>query len=246
MSQSHITRILVVDDERDSCENLSDILSDMGYQVDIACDGPSAIELVRENHYDIALLDLRMPGMDGLTLYREIRKLRAGTVAILVTAYSGGTTTEDALQAGMWQVLPKPADLPRLLKLIETARGQPLLLLVDDDTELCENLWQVLRDAGYRVALAHDIAGAAEQLRGAHYEVALIDMKLAAGSGAEVFQLVRSLSPHARTVVITGCRPETDPLVDRVMSEGADAACFKPFDVPGLMKTLHRLTSGRG
>src|SRR5262245_3151806 len=92
--------VLVVDDEPDTCHNLTDILTDLGYRVDTAPDGPSALELVRKNPYDVALLDYKMPGMDGLTLYREIKRLRAGTVAIVVTAYAGGTTAEEALAAG--------------------------------------------------------------------------------------------------------------------------------------------------
>jgi CheY-like chemotaxis protein len=114
-------RILVVDDEVDTCRNLSDILTDLGYQVDIAHDGPAALDLVRRQPYDVALLDLKMPGMDGLTLYREIKKLRAGPVAIIVTAYAGGSTTEEAVAAGAWQVVPKPVHFPRLLGLVDEA-----------------------------------------------------------------------------------------------------------------------------
>src|SRR5271157_5148783 len=125
--------ILVVDDEVDTCQNLQDILTDLGYRVDTAYDGPAALELVRRSAYDVALLDYRMPGMDGLTLYREIKKLRAGTVAIVVTAYAGGRTTEEAQHAGAWQVLPKPVELRKLLGLVEQAVGQPLVLVVDDD-----------------------------------------------------------------------------------------------------------------
>src|SRR6187549_2886701 len=91
--------ILVVDDEVDTCRNLFDILTDLGYRVDVAHDGFSALELVKRSAYDLALLDLRMPGMDGLTLYRAIKKLRAGTVAILVTAYASQATAEEALAA---------------------------------------------------------------------------------------------------------------------------------------------------
>src|SRR6266508_3237370 len=92
--------ILVVDDDPDNCRNLSDILTDLGYRVDTAPDGPSALELVRRAPYDVALLDLKMPGMDGLELYREIKRLRAGTVAIVVTAYAGGDTKAEAIAAG--------------------------------------------------------------------------------------------------------------------------------------------------
>jgi DNA-binding NtrC family response regulator len=199
------------------------------------------LDLVRLHHYDVALLDLRMPGMDGVTLYREIKKIRAGTVAILVTAFAGGTTSENALEAGAWMVLPKPVQMPKLLELVAQAKGQPLVLVVDDDRDLCENLWQILRDRGYRVALAHDVAEAAEQLRGASFRVALIDMKLPGGDGSEVFRLVRESAPLARTVLITGHRSEMDDLVERVMDEGADAAYYKPFDVTRLLDTLDRL-----
>ncbi|HTK76624.1 MAG TPA: response regulator, partial [Gemmataceae bacterium] len=92
--------ILVVDDDPDICRNLSDILTDLGYRVDTATDGPTAIELVRRNAYDVALLDLKMPGMSGLEVCRSIRRLRASTVALIVTAYASQATEEEALQAG--------------------------------------------------------------------------------------------------------------------------------------------------
>src|SRR5262245_30507411 len=195
--------ILVVDDDVDTCRNLSDILTDLGYRVDTAPDGPSALELVRRNAYDVALLDYKMPGMDGLTLYREIKKLRAGTVAIVVTAYAGGATAEEALEAGAWRVLPKPADFPNLLGPVGGAVGQPLVLVVDDDPDLCASLWDLLRERGYRVSFAHDERQAAEQLRGIAFQAVLIDMKLPEGDGTTVFRLVRQSNPQARTVVIT-------------------------------------------
>lgn len=246
MSEPHGPRVLVVDDEEDICNNLSDILTDVGYEVDCAGNGEAALELVRRRHYDVALLDLRMPGMDGLTLYREIKKLRAGTVAILVTAYAGGATSDEAFAAGAWHVLPKPVDLPELLGLVDLAQGQPLVLLVDDDKELCENMWQILRDRGYRVALAHDAEGAAEQLRGAAVRLVLIDMRLPDGDGSDVFRMVREAAPGAKTVLVTGNRPEMDSVVERVLAEGADAACYKPFNVPRLLDTVDRLVKAPG
>lgn len=234
--------ILVVDDDVDTCRNLSDILTDLGYRVDTAHAGLDALELMRQKHYDVALLDLKMPGMDGLTLYREIKKLRAGTVAIIVTAYATSETAAEALAAGAWQLLPKPIDFPKLLGLVDQALGQPLVLVVDDDPDLCANLWDLLRERGYRVSIAHDERRAADQLKDASYKVVLIDMKLPAGDGTSVYRLVRQANPQARTVVITGSRSETEQLVRKVLNEGADAVCYKPFDVPGLLTTLQKLT----
>src|SRR5271157_3244996 len=108
MTSPETPRILVVDDDPDICRNLSDILTDLGYRVDYAFDGTSALELVRQHPYDLALLDLKMPGMDGITLYREIKKQRAGTVSLLVTAFAGAATADEALAAGAWKVVAKP------------------------------------------------------------------------------------------------------------------------------------------
>ncbi len=237
-----VPTILVVDDEVDNCRNLSDILTDLGYRVDIAHDGLAALELVRRNPYDVALLDLKMPGMDGLTLYREIKKLRAGTVAIVVTAYAGGDTHAEALAAGAWQVLSKPVDFPKLLSFVDEALGQPLVMVVDDDHDLCANLWDLLREGGYRVCVAHDEKEAANQLQGLKFKVVLIDMKLPGGDGSSVFRLVRQINPLARTVVITGHRSEMDERIKKVVDEGADAVCYKPFDVPRLLTTLANLS----
>jgi DNA-binding NtrC family response regulator len=235
-------RILVVDDEVDTCRNLSDILTDLGYQVDMAYDGLSALELVRRHAYDVALLDMKMPGMDGLELFHHIRKLNSGTVGIIVTAYAGTDTTERALAAGAWQVLAKPVDFPRLLALVEEAVDQPLVLIVDDDPDLCANLCDMLGERSYRVCTAHDESTASARLRDARFHVVLIDMKLPDADGAHVYRLVREVNPQARAVIITGFCGEMDQRVEEVMRQGADAVCYKPFDVSHLLATLERLT----
>jgi two-component system response regulator HydG len=234
--------ILVVDDDVDTCRNLADILTDLGYHVETAHDGPAALELIRQRPYDVALLDYKMPGMDGLTLYRKIKKLRAGTVAIVVTAYASGSTAEEALQAGAWQVLAKPVDFPRLLGLVNEALGQPLVLVVDDDPDLCASLWDLFRERGFRVSLAHDEQQAAVCLRDASFKAVFIDMKLPSGDGTTVFRLVREANPHARTIVVTGHRSEVDEVIQEMLASGADAVCYKPFDVPKLLDTLQHLT----
>jgi two-component system response regulator HydG len=239
---THLPTILVVDDEADICDNMRDILSDLGFQVDVANHGLAALELVRKNPYDLALLDLKMPGMDGMTLYHRIKKLRSGTAAIVISAFASGSITNEALQAGVLKVLSKPVDFPRLLGLVNQALDQPLALIVDDDEDLCSNLWDLLHEHEYRVCVAHSEREAAERVQGREYDVILIDMKLPQGDGNSVFRLVKSANPQARTVAITGFRSETESLLKQVVSEGADAVCYKPFDIPHLLRTIEQLS----
>lgn len=128
-----------------------------------------------------------------------------------------------------------------LLGLVEKASNQPLVLVVDDDLELCENLWQILRDVGFRVAIAHDLKSATDQILESSFRVVLIDMKLNAGDGSQVFRVIRESNSHARSILVTAHRPEMESLVDQVLAEGADAACYKPFDVKQLLDTLEHL-----
>jgi two-component system, NtrC family, response regulator HydG len=117
--------ILIVDDEQDTCASLSDIISDLGYQVGVAYDGPTALELSRRQPYRLALLDYKMPGMDGVELYGHLKQVRADTVGVLVTAFAADGTLRAAAEAGIRRVLPKPVDFGRLLPLIEEVAGTP-------------------------------------------------------------------------------------------------------------------------
>jgi CheY-like chemotaxis protein len=117
--------ILVVDDDADTCRNMADLFGDLGYAIDTAEGGDIALEKARQQTYNVGLLDLRMPGMDGLTLCRHLKRLHPDMVAMLVTAFAGRGLDEEAQAAGVRHVLPKPVDFPRLLDLIREALAQP-------------------------------------------------------------------------------------------------------------------------
>jgi two-component system response regulator HydG len=234
-------RILIVDDEPDTCANLSDILSDLGYQVDTAESGLAALELIKQRSYDIGLLDLRMPGMDGLELYRRIREVSAGTVAIVVTAYATSDTAKTILSAGAWQIVPKPVNIQALLELVSRAIEMRQILVVDDDRDLCDSLWDLLHERGLRVHLAHDVPDAENAVRQHRFNVVLIDMKLPSGHGYQVLRTLQQADRDARTVLITGYGAEMETKVQEAISAGANAVCFKPFDVAKLLATVQDL-----
>ena len=240
MSRSN-ARILIVDDEVDACANLSDILTDLGYQVDVAYDGPSALEKVKMSAYDVALLDLKMPDMDGVELYRRIKAIRSGIVAIIVTAFAGSATAQAALDLGAVEIVAKPVNFPNLLRLLKHALQQPLVLVIDDDLDLCDSLWAILREQNYRVCLAHDAIQAEMLLEVGDIQVVLIDMKLPGADGSHVYQRVHRSHPEARTILITGARSEMQRRIEDALANGADAVAYKPFDVSQLLDTVKRL-----
>ena len=239
------SRILIVDDEVDTCANLADILGELGYQVDTANEGLAALELLERKHYDVALLDLRMPGMSGLELYRRIKEKSAGTAALIVTAYASSDTAKSALAAGARQVVSKPVNIGRLLGLVQDAIDSPLVLVVDDDCDLCDNLWEIFHDRGFRVHLAHTVDDAGRILQHGPFQVVLLDMKLPGGDGRDVLKQVRATNSQARTIVITGYPDEMETRVQQALAEGATSVAYKPFDVPSLLDKVTGLLQPR-
>jgi len=242
---AHKQRILVVDDDRDTCQNLADILEDAGYQAHVAHSAAEALARVRETPFDLVLLDLKLPGTDGVTLYRQIQSARPGTPAMIITAYASTETAGEALTAGALQVLAKPVDVRLLMSLVTTTVGRPLVLVVDDDADLCTNLIDLFRGAGWRAAVARNHSEAAQALEQREHPVVLIDMKLPGGSGVEVFDLVRLRNPGASTILITGYRTEMEQRIGKLLELGASAVCYKPFDVERLLRDIGNLVSRR-
>jgi CheY-like chemotaxis protein len=103
---------------------MADIFTDLGYAVDAANCGETALEKPGRRQFDVSLLDLRMPGMYGLTLCRHFIRFHPRMVTMIVTAYGAGHLADDARAAGARHILPKPIDLPRLLFLVDQAVPQ--------------------------------------------------------------------------------------------------------------------------
>ncbi len=117
--------ILVVDDDADTCRNMADLFGDLGYAVETAEGAHTALDKARQQPYDLGLLDLRMPGMDGLTLCRHLKQLQPPVVTMIVTAYGDIDVDMEARAAGAWRVLLKPVDFPQLLALVDKALVGP-------------------------------------------------------------------------------------------------------------------------
>jgi DNA-binding response OmpR family regulator len=113
------TNILLVDDEKDGCDSMSDIFLDLGYTVDVAYDGSGALELSGGHQYRLALLDYQMPGMDGLELCRRLKNSQPSVVVILITAFSSIATTGAGAEAGIRYSLLKPVNFSVLMPLVD-------------------------------------------------------------------------------------------------------------------------------
>lgn len=109
-------RVLVVDDNLDLAENLVEILSDAGIDADCYDDPGAALHAMAPGRYQLALIDLRMPGMDGVELHRALKALDPCLRALAMTAFAVDERVTSALRDGVLGVLPKPMDACALVQ----------------------------------------------------------------------------------------------------------------------------------
>ena len=118
-------RVLVVDDEASIRDLLSKTLALAEYDVDTAGDGAAALDRMRGAAYDLLIADLKMPGMDGLALIRQVKKLKADLPVIIITGFSTESSAIEAVNLGVAGYLTKPFRVPQVLAAAAKALGQP-------------------------------------------------------------------------------------------------------------------------
>lgn len=117
-------RVLVVDDEATIRDLLSKTLALAEYDVDLAPDGRAALDRLRMIPYDLLITDLKMPGVDGLTVIREARRLKADLPVIIITGFSNEASAIEAVNLGVSGYLTKPFRVPRVLAAAAKALGE--------------------------------------------------------------------------------------------------------------------------
>lgn len=115
------THILIVDDQINTCKSLQAILKKSGYRSDYTLNAEEALKKIRDGHYDIVISDIRMPGMNGMQLLEELKKLQPSLVVIMITGYATIKSAVEAIQKGAYDYLPKPFTPDEVRVIIERA-----------------------------------------------------------------------------------------------------------------------------
>lgn len=115
------SKILLVDDEVVFTANMSKLLTSRGYRVTAANSGDAAIQELEKEDYDVVVLDLKMPGMDGITTLKEIKKLELFTQTLILTGHGSIDTALEAVRLGAYDYLTKPCEIDDLVNKIEGA-----------------------------------------------------------------------------------------------------------------------------
>ena len=238
---------LLVEDHDDNREVARRLIEAHGHHVDTAPDGEAALALIRAVDYDVVLMDLHMPRLDGFETVRRLRSEEARarvtrTPVVAITAHATEAVRQRCLEGGFDGFVPKPVTGALLHETIERhARDEAIALVVDDAADSRRLLVRYLRrHTPLRVRQAADANEALEIAAQCSPVLALIDAVLPGTSGFDLARSLRErLGPHTVLIMVTG-RTGAEP---RRLAEaaGCDGFVTKPVRRVELMSTIEAL-----
>lgn len=234
MTTERQIRALVVDDEPSLLLTLAANLELAGFQVVDVSDPRLALEAVRREDFDLVLSDIKMPGMDGVQLYREIRRLDAEVPVVLMTAFAVETLVEEAIQEGVYTIVSKPFDLDELIASLGRAARRPAVLVVDGTSDGADAIAAELGRIGVHCRVESSAESAIEAARNGSVDVFLLD-----GDPASAIDLVDRIRAVAPSATFIGLERATAPsLAGAFYDRGAFACLPRPIDTASLVSTL--------
>ncbi|MBN1545680.1 MAG: sigma-54-dependent Fis family transcriptional regulator [Syntrophaceae bacterium] len=206
--------ILVVEDGKSQREMLRDFLKGEGHNVMEAADGETALQLVRNNHFDLLLLDYRMPGMDGMDVLKAVKSINPEIDVVIITAHGTIETAVEAMKAGALDYIMKPLEFDELLILVDRVSERRNLIRENEllKKELREKSITTDRII-YRSSQIQELINMAGRIANSRATVLL---QGESGTGKELLaRLVHQLSPRSHKPIITvNCNALSENLLE--------------------------------
>ena len=237
-------RLLVAEDNPENQRLIRRILEGAGYQVDVASDGATAVEMAAAFHYDAILMDFHMPVLDGFEATAAIRRGEGSgdkVPVIALTAHALPEYRERSLAAGMDGYLTKPVLREHLLNMLrEKIDTRPLVLAVDDDPFMLQVYRAHVKSTGeWRLITASGAAEAVEMFDHNSVALLLVDVELGASNGLDVARHVLSAARTPVPVVAVSGRTGED-IARLARTAGCVDRLEKPFRRETLLETMRR------
>lgn len=220
-------RILVVEDDQDVAQLLSMMLSDAGYDVDVAFCGTDALNTISNHHYDLVSLDLMLPDISGLEIIRRLREhpSTGDLPIVVVSAKVEQGRLEINGDVGNIDWLAKPIDQQRLINIVKQQLSEkqshiPRVLHVEDDEDLHEVV-SVMVGTCATFESAHTFEDAKRCIEQQTYDVVLLDIGLPDGSGWDLVPIIRRHLPEAKVIILSGAN------MNREQHEQVEAVLLK-------------------
>jgi two-component system, NtrC family, response regulator HydG len=231
-----MTCVLIVDDDCDHAESLADVIELRGHTAQLAATGEEAIECFRATNFDFVLLDVKLPGINGVDTFLELKKIRPTAQVMMMTGYSVEQLVARAIDGGALGVLHKPFAAIQVLELLSKVKPRGRILVADSDATFIDCIVSILEAAGYAVDVAATGAEALEKMIHQHVDCLILEPRLPVLSGSELYARLVEAGHTVPTVLITG-GPDDAEEDARLRSETC-GMLFKPIDPNALLTVI--------
>lgn len=255
---SNVIRLLLVDDEVDFLDAASRALARRGFEVSKAPDAVAALEILEHQLIEVAVLDVKMPGMDGVQLFKQIQTRWPMIAVIMLTGHATIQQAFTTSRDGVFDYLPKPFDFDDLAALcrraadhrrekassVPTAEHETVkVLIVDDEPEFLATMKKVLSRRDMEVTTASSGDEALEAIGQSPPFVVVLDLRMPGMHGLDVLHSIKESYPDIEVILLTG-HPRVS-LAYQGMKEGAFDFIVKPQDVDLLAEKIRAAARAR-
>ena len=236
-------RILVVDDDADAADSLAELFEMEGHEVETAYSGDTAIQAYRDGDFDIAFMDIMMPGKNGVESFFEIRKLRPQARVYMMTGFSVEQLVQQAIDHGAMGVLSKPLDAKKIIAVLDEVRPAGVVLIAEDDPSFGPQLVELVEAGGFACRLASNGQQALDYMNTEKVDILILDLKLPVIDGIEVYNRLQKADKAVPTVIITRHAGQHSDTLHAIRDVSVTGILNKPFDPGVLLDRLKELAA---
>ncbi len=233
--------ILVVDDDRDHADSLAELFTLEGHTVRVAYNAADAISAFVAENFDVAFMDVVMPGMNGVESFLEIRRRRPDAKVYMMTGYSVEDLLRQAIDNGALGVISKPIDPARMAHALDEVAPHGIILVAEDDPDLGPAICAGLECHGKSCELVTNGREALDRLAAGGVDVLVLDLKMPLINGLDVYKTLSDQGCAVPTIMVTGSGSELGDSLDGLADVAVTGILNKPFDIPALLDRLDRL-----
>ena len=234
-------KILIADDEDGLRLSMAGIIEMEGHEVLDANDGYGAIELAKQHSFDIAFLDIKMPGINGVETFKAIKKISPETVVVMMTAYAVGHLIKEAISEGAYACINKPFDMEKIMETIKDVSKKPFIVVIEDDQALCEVMSKKFKDQGFNVATKTSATEGEELLERKIPDVILLDTSISGANSIDTFKKIKErLGDKCPKTILLGTTPP-DSNIEEIKKLGVVEYLQKPLNTEGMKSAIDKL-----
>ena len=238
--------VLIVDDDENYVTSTVDLLSEKGFQCVGVYSGHEAIDIIKDKNFDVILLDIKMPILNGVETFKEIKKICPDVMVIMVTAYRVEEMIKEALKEGVYTVLIKPLDTDRIVNTIQRSKkGGALVMVVDDNPNFSQTIKDNLEARGFVVNTACSDEEAINKARERPHDIFIIDAKVPPVNGLIIYLELKKVNPDAVAIMMTAYKEEMSHIIEQAINKGVYAAIYKPFSIDKIVKMIEEIVEKR-